>query len=695
MDGFIYVRTNEYFDTYNACKLGKTCNLAERHSQYKTSEIKQGKFEMVLKMHKTDSDICEKLLQSHFNNLGYHIYYDGGIEFYKKDIILLIIEYLQNKNISFIQLSQDEIEDISYKKLEDNKVENDESDGELEYSETITPKDYQKDIIDKSIAHFAANEKGILCITCGAGKTYISLWITKQLGLNKILVCVPNIALLSQWEKSIKTLFGYIYQVFTVSSNLDIKKVFECDKFFILTTYASVHKIPDFTFDMKILDECHHVTSKTTEKMERKQYIKALDIQARKQLSLTATMKIVESDTLDVVSNDNILHFGEVIYSLCLMDAIKLGIVCDYDILTILTNEEKFEEIFNHLNIKIKYKRLFLAAYTSLKSISEGHTHHLLVYANNTKHAKKIRKFIKLLILNKYFTIESLYYSDYSGDMTKGVKNKTLKNFETSKLGIIVCVYCLSEGYDFKGLSGVVISENMTSEIRIVQAILRANRKYDQEPDKRAKILIPMFDNDDWDDSKKEDYNTVRKIIDELSKEDTMVHQKIKVCSIGEHTEKCEKEQTKDENNTVLGEYNEELTNILKLKITKRISLGLTYEKAKKILKGYKLKNQEEYYNVCDIDCRLYKNPEEIYGLKFKGWIDYLSIEKACYTLEECKEKVIEYLEKYPELKTFRPLKITEKLCKLDTNFPLYGMWCHYYKVSNLYNIIKLEEDDE
>ena len=68
-----------------------------------------------------------------------------------------------------------------------------------------------------------------------------------------------------------------------------------------------------------------------------------------------------------------------------------------------------------------------------------------------------------------------------------------LANFEKSKFGIISCVYCLGEGWDFPLLDGVVFAENMSSNIRIVQSALRASRKNKNEPNKITKILNFIF----------------------------------------------------------------------------------------------------------------------------------------------------------------------------------------------------------
>ena len=75
---------------------------------------------------------------------------------------------------------------------------------------------------------------------------------------------------------------------------------------------------------MKINDECHHLTSSNM-KLENitKTYIEMLNIKSIKQLSLTATLKNLETSNIDlsIVSNDNINYFGEIIDRKCLLQA--------------------------------------------------------------------------------------------------------------------------------------------------------------------------------------------------------------------------------------------------------------------------------------------------------------------------------------------------------------------------------------
>lgn len=50
-------------------------------------------------------------------------------------------------------------------------------------------------------------------------------------------------------------------------------------------------------------------------------------------------------------------------------------------------------------------------------------------------------------------------------------------HFKITKFGMITCVYCLGEGWDFPLLDGVVFAENKTPNIRIVQSVLRASKR--------------------------------------------------------------------------------------------------------------------------------------------------------------------------------------------------------------------------
>jgi len=248
----------------------------------------------------------------------------------------------------------------------------------------------------------------------------------------------------------------------------------------------------------------------------------------------------------------------------------------------------------------------------------------------------------------------------------------------------------LGEGWDFPILDGVVFAENMTSNIRIVQSALRANRKNLKELTKKTKIILPILYKDDWlEENDNLDLKKVREVIYQMGLEDETITQKIKVFKIT--IEKQSEKDKKDKKNVnEFGEYDEELTQKLRLKTINRIVFGITYEKAKKIIAEKNIKDKETYYQLCDHDIRLSKEPEIIYKGKF-DWIEYFQIDRNdYYDLDDCKNKVSEYLLLHPDIKKYHlDLSIvSKKLCELNNLFPPNGLWTEFYKVNKLSDII-------
>ena len=447
---------------------------------------------------------------------------------------------------------------------------------------------------------------------------------------------------------------------------------------------------------MKINDECHHLTSINIQLAHTsKKYIQMLNIPSVKQLSLTATLKQLETmchDTI-VVSNDNIEYFGEIIDIKCLLWAINENIICDYNIQTIITNEEQLEQQLSRFNIyEENDKRLFLSAYASLKSIFDGHSHHLLIYSNNKDNSLKLIEYIKILLQDNYFDIPDLYYSNYHSEMKSKDQKKIINNFEKVKFGIITCVYCLGEGYDNHNIDAVVFAENMSSNIRIVQSALRASRKNKLQPNKITKIILPILNKDDWlENNNNPDLKKVREVIYQMGLEDETITQKIKVFRIEIEKQKP-KLREKEENEIVdeFGEYDDELTQKLRLKTIKRTALSITYEKSRKIIADKNIKSKESYYELCERDNRLSKEPEIVFKGQFTNWIEYLSIERKYYDLETCIQKVNELLILNNKIKKhYLDLSIVcNELCKIDELFPPNGLWVEYYSVKDLRDII-------
>jgi predicted helicase len=725
--GYIYVRTHEAYELYdyNACKLGKTQNITNREPNYITGEIKRGEFSYVFEVPFEQMSRAELWLRYDFKN--FNVYIDGGTEFYKKSIIPLIITQLKKRNIEARQLSREEIDNIKRKEYISLRKKHLVNLIAKQLKETIpipiplpyTRRTDQTEVINLSLTHFQEYNKGLLVLICGIGKTLISLWISQDLAAHTILIGVPNILLLVQWEKVIKELFPASPCLIVKSSvNIDDISLFlnkNKEKCIVITTYASSHKVcsasisANFTFDMKILDEVHHLTSHHIIKEEHKTYVKILEIDCVKQLSLTATLKILENkdsscDDDLLISNTNEAYFGKIIIKRPLLWAIQNNIVCDYIIQTLYTDEAQLDELallitnqgINTSNDDENDKRLLLSAYAGLKSIADGHSHHLLIYVNNKEHALKVNSYIEKLLSEKYFTLDDLYCSNYDSSMNKDTQKNILAAFEKAHYGIITCVYCLGEGWDFPLLDGVVFAENMTSNIRIVQSALRASRKNAKQPDKLTKIILPIINNNNWlDNSNNSDWKKVREVIYQMGLEDETISYKIKVVRV-DIVDPHKPRPKPNPKPPIISDLDKQLEHELRLKTVKRCALGTSYEKAKKIIAEHNVKTKEDYYALTLRLNKLPDDPETAYKGVFTNWIDYLSIERVYYDLKTCKSKVDEYLDLYPEIRFdyFKNLDLAivcSDLCAKDSLFPPYGFWVDYYNLRDLRELIEIK----
>ena len=105
--GYIYIRNQDNYDTFNVYKLGKTYNIAERNRQYLTNEFVGGYYIIVFEVILNKLDEIELNLKKDFNYLNMRI--DGGIEFFDRQIKDLIEPYLISNNYKYRILNKEEI----------------------------------------------------------------------------------------------------------------------------------------------------------------------------------------------------------------------------------------------------------------------------------------------------------------------------------------------------------------------------------------------------------------------------------------------------------------------------------------------------------------------------------------------------------------------------------------------------------
>lgn len=692
--GYIYIRWHKSYN--KLVKLGMTGCPIERDQQYITGEPDRGKYLLILKVE--DEGFCEDLLAADFE--GVHYDGSGGIEFYDVSILNQITNRFDAYGIHYEECDINDInrrirmkkylnrikKKILQKKIK-RKIE------ELKISQKYVLKDFQKEIDTKINEYYETHNIGSLILPCGTGKTVIGSFICKN--MNRIIIGVPSKILINQWKETIGNILPK-HKIFVIDSEYDVKDT-EGDNVIIITTYHSCHKIKG-SFDMKIGDECHHLVGENKNKEGFKYFH---EIESRKTLFLTATKKIVvqKDNGKDIYSMDDYSLFGKIIYENNLKWAIENGLITDYSLVCLKNNEETIQEIMRKCKIDGGNIELFLSAFISLKSLVEYEgLSHILIYANNTKNSEKIIEYIDIILENEMIDInkDDIYHKSIHSNSNHDITGE-IDEFKSRIFGIISCVYIFGEGFDLPKLNGVVFAENMESVIRIIQSTTRCFRLNKDEPNKKAFVIIPYLDNDDWFDDN-ESFQKLRKIVYQIRNEDKNIEHKIKLIDINKEKDYSIqnifikwkklviKNETFDEMDPFIDDEEDNCLNKLKLRLIKAKALKSRYDSEEHELYEYmKVRNKElnlkskSEYNQPMEQSNYIEDPKRRFELWWTNWYDFLGYDTSNFIqtkeewIIECKKNNIVSLDGY------------KRLCENDLRFPINPneFYQHYTNFNN------------
>ena len=593
---------------------------------------------------------------------------NGGMEFIHPSGIDTLINFIEKDfiklGIDVKKLSQDEIKNLESNYKKSNEIIYSDFFNNLEkqtFNLYIKPKGLHQIELLQKLDQFKKDKIGQLIWSCGLGKTFASLFIAHKLNRKKILICVPSIYILLQFKKSVETAFNIKpICLYSKSSNKKkIKEVINNNIIIIISTYHSCKLILDeslqlnFKFDIKIGDEAHHLVTEENEDSAFT-FDKFHKIPSEYTLFMTATQKeIINKNKLTYTMSDTNI-FGNIIDKKNIFWAIKNNYITDYNIICIMNSDDEISSIYNSINLKVSCKdtviynkkELLLAAYNGLKCINDKLVTHILIYTNKKDTADIVQQIINILIEKNIFeniNINNIYNKSLHSN-TKNDLNKEVNQFKLSEYGIISCVYIFGEGFDLPKLNGVVIGEQMTSDIRIVQSCLRPNRKEEGNEDKKAYIIIPTNINN-IDDK-------IKIVVREMIKEDSHIIQKIQFKkTIKRNTSELEI------NNKLVNIKNNEYLARLKINLFssgcfgKKMLLEDEYNYHKELIKSKNLKTIKDYNNHNYLE--KISNPNIYFFKIWKNWFDYLSINTKIWIknktswIKYCKENNIHNVYEY------------------------------------------------
>ena len=643
-------------------KIGSCKNWVDRLSTYKTSYPLRNirPYCMVFTKYHT---LIETIFKKEFVNVSSTTHEDfenGGTEWITKTLTLYDVQNVLQKHpsIEYELLHGDDLEKYlegaerkaCEKALEEQKKKNTEYEEYLvlcekeqeEQKDTdgqfpFTLRGYQVDTKVRIIRHYQHNNRCVVNWACGLGKTILALCVVYL--YKKVLIGVPSVLLVRQWVRCIQQYFLQLEILVITSSYVDgvtnttdkeYVNEWELGKkqYVIITTYHSSSVVQHLKFDLKVLDECHHLC----QVCDDSKFYKILHIESEKQLALTATLKAIDDD--QKVDNFDKESFGEIIDIRSTLWAIENKYITDYEVITVRVEETTLCNIMADVLGLISHQEIFLAAFVMLESMTRcPDLTHIIAYCNTCDSADLLNSFISKLLGKRFGKLKNnFYHKALDSESLKNTKlDMEVKTFEESPMGIISSVYIFGEGLDIPKVNGVCVVENMLSEIRIVQSVMRGNRLEKDNPDKINRMILPYIENE------QNTFEKVETVITKMGNQDANIEQRIRACVIGAGGVNGGEAKYNVDFNDVKELDHVKLKlrhrSVLRLPGASRIKSQYMYLRSLNILHG--VNSRRDYFSNPRIKHERLDDPPQYFENKdptvWRSWYDFLGIDLSVF----------------------------------------------------------------
>ena len=387
-------------------------------------------------------------------------------------------------------------------------------------------------------AGFGKSDRGQMIMACGTGKTLISIKMAESMvgkgGL--VLYAVPSISLMHQairhWSEQRGIPHGYIgvcsdpnvsygERTDIPIAEMEIRVTTDPDRIaaslkrdsekmtVVFSTYQSMEKVAEAQkavgepFDLVLCDEAHRTTGVEREDGNKSAFLAVHDIDAKKQLYMTATSKIypksaktrAERANARPYSMDDPATFGNEFYRLDFSDAIRKDLLSDYKVIVLGVDEryggKALQELINTTSdagdINLTDAARMLGLYRILGSPDASNDvrplQTAIVYTNRIRDSKTFANtFNKLTLKANPGMVFSCDATHVDGTQNASVRANALQWLRDSNDGPNECrilsnARCLSEGVDVPSLDAICFMNPKSSQVEIVQAVGRVMRK--------------------------------------------------------------------------------------------------------------------------------------------------------------------------------------------------------------------------
>lgn len=543
------------------------------------------------------------------------------------------------------------------------------------------PREHQKKALKESKNYFIKEDhsRGKLIFPCGAGKSLTGFWMTQELKSKSTIIAVPSLSLVKQTlevylreivanNKRIKWLCicsdegigknddvaiftenlgvpcqtdpSYIEQ--WLKDNIDEEKI-------IFTTYqsgriiAEISKKLNFKFDVGIFDEAHKTVGSNKKLFSHLLFEENISIEKR--IFMTATERFYAGSKDDIISMDDEDIYGDTFTQMSFKEAIEIGLLTDYKVITIDIKKSEIAEFIrdnNLVQLNDKWKKeteaRSLASMLALRKAMKRFS-----IKNAVSFHSSIEKAVRNKELQKHIT-ETYNYAPIdtytvSGKQSTSKRNDIVQEFASSEKALITNARCLTEGVDVPNIDCIVFADPRKSRVDIVQALGRALRK--KEGKDWGYVILPVIYDEETQEIDNDSFNEILSIVRGLASNDERIVEYFKDKNQKEGNKK--KETSEQFNFEVFSDYIDEslLSEQLQIRIWDKLAKynWMTFEEARRIISKLELQSLSDWQSYINSNSAIKNIPKAPWFFyRNNGWVsmgDWLGTGRVASQLKE------------------------------------------------------------
>jgi predicted helicase len=436
------------------------------------------------------------------------------------------------------------------------------------------PRPDQLRAITAAKKHFIRNKetRGRLIMPCGTGKSLIAFWAAEALKAKTIVVAVPSLGLIQQsvtdWTREFLAkgqkpdwicvcsddsvgnlerdeIVGEVYAT-GLPTHTDPKEIARelrrpGKTKIVFTTYqssdqlAAAARLVGAKFDLVIFDEAHRTAGARSNTFAT--LLRDRTFKTRYRLFMTATERKVDGD-VDVFSmDDNEEVYGTRFFTMTFKEAISLGIISDYKILTVAVSDRQVASLIARNRLLNLHRNLDEA---EARAVATGIALKRIYKKYGVKHA--ISFHASILAADRFRAQQDVLNClqpraenfHVSSHKSAGERKVLLDEFKQAPRALMTNARCLQEGIDVPAIDSVVFADPKQSAIDVIQAAGRAMRR--SKGKKYGYIVVPIIVPDRMafeEFAETTAFRTVVRIITALSVHDTRIVDELRAIHYG------------------------------------------------------------------------------------------------------------------------------------------------------------------